>query len=107
MNLPLSSQIINLLAAIMLLLSFAMLTQRRILSLINLFALQGLTLTLSTLVVAWSTGQHHLYYSAALTFGLKVLVLPGVLHRPIRKLNVKWDVGPDAFPPPCWSASCW
>jgi hydrogenase-4 component E len=92
LNLPLSLQIINLLAAILLLLSFAMLTQRRILSLINLFALQGLTLTLSTLMVAWSTGQHHLYYSAALTFALKVLVLPAVLHRLIRKLNVKWDV---------------
>jgi len=92
MNLPMISQIINLLAAILLLLSFAMLTQRRILSLINLFALQGLTLTLSTLMVAWSTGQHHLYYSAALTFVLKVLVLPAVLHRLIRKLNVKWDV---------------
>ena len=92
MHLPLASQIINLLAAIMLLLSFAMLTQRRILSLINLFAMQGLTLTLSTLVVAYSTGQHHLYYSAALTFALKVLTLPWVLHRLIRKLNVKWDV---------------
>ena len=92
MHLSPASQIINLLAAIMLLLSFAMLTQRRILSLINLFAMQGLTLTLSTLVVAWSTDQHHLYYSAALTFALKVLVLPWVLHRLIRKLNVKWDV---------------
>jgi len=91
-HLPLAAQIINLLAAVLLLLSFAMLTQRRILSLINLFALQGLTLTLSTLMVAWSTGQHHLYYSAALTFVLKVLILPGVLHRLIRKLNVKWDV---------------
>ena len=92
MNLPVIWQIINLLAAILLLLSFAMLTQRRILSLINLFALQGLTLTLAILVVARSTGQHHLYYSAALTFVLKVLILPGVLHRLIRKLNVKWDV---------------
>jgi len=92
MYLPLVSQIINLLAALLLLLSFAMLTQRRILTLINLFALQGLTLTLAILVVAWSTGQHHLYYSAALTFVLKVLILPGVLHRLIRKLNVKWDV---------------
>jgi len=92
MHLPLTSQIINLLAAVLLLLSFAMLTQRRILSLINLFALQGLTLTLSTLVVAWSTDQHHLYYSAALTFLLKVLILPWVLHRLIRKLNAKWDV---------------
>ena len=43
-------------------------------------------------MVAWSTGQHHLYYSAALTFVLKVLILPWVLHRLIRKLNAKWDV---------------
>ncbi len=89
---PFASQVINLFAALLLLLSFAMLTQRRILSLINLFAMQGLALTLSTIVVAWSTQQHHLYYSAALTFSLKVLVLPWVLHRLIRKLSVKWDV---------------
>ena len=36
-HLPLYAQIINLLAAALLLLSFAMLAQRRILSLINLF----------------------------------------------------------------------
>jgi hydrogenase-4 component E len=90
--LPLSSQVINLLAAILLLLAFAMLTQRRILSLINLFALQGLTLTLSTAVVAWSTGQSHLYWSALVTFALKVVLLPWLLHRLIRRLNVKWDV---------------
>ena len=45
MNLPLSAQLINLLAALMLLLAFAMLAQRRILSLIHLFALQGAVLT--------------------------------------------------------------
>jgi hydrogenase-4 component E len=69
-----------------------MLTQRRILSLINLFALQGFVLALSTFVVAWSTSQHHLYYSAGLTLLLKVLLLPWLLHRLIHKLNVRWDV---------------
>jgi len=53
-------QIINLLASMLLLIAFAMLSQRRILSLINLFALQGLVLSLSTFVVAYSTDQHHL-----------------------------------------------
>ena len=85
-------QFINLLAAILLLIVFAMLSQRRILSLINLFAWQGLVLTVSTFVVAYSTGQRHLYYSAALTLLLKVLVLPWLLHRLIRRLNVRWDV---------------
>ncbi len=89
---PYSIQIINLLASLLLLIAFAMLSQRRILSLINLFAWQGLVLSLSTFVVAYSTGQHHLYYSAALTLLLKVLVLPWLLHRLMRKLNVRWDV---------------
>ncbi|MBZ0093895.1 MAG: formate hydrogenlyase [Sulfuricella sp.] len=87
-----SGQLINLLAALLLLVSFAMLSQRRVLSLINLFALQGLMLAVSTAIVAWSSHQHHLYYSAALTLVLKVIILPWILHRLIRKLNVKWDV---------------
>jgi hydrogenase-4 component E len=89
---PFIVQFINLLAALLLLIVFAMLAQRRILSLINLFAWQGALLTLSTAVVAYSTAQHHLYYSAALTLVLKVLLLPWLLHRLIRKLNVRWDV---------------
>ena len=70
-TLPLSSQLIYLCAAVMLLLSFAMIAQRRVLTLVNLLALQGATLCISTLLVAYSTGQHHLYYSAALTLALK------------------------------------
>ena len=85
-------QIINLFAAVLLLVSFAMLAQRRILSLIDLFAAQGLVLCLSTAFVAWATGQTHLYWSTGLTFVLKVLLLPWILHRLIRRLDVKWDV---------------
>src|SRR2546428_8666544 len=85
-------QLINLLAAVLLLLAFAMLSQRRILSLINLFADQGLVLFLATTLVAALTGQSHLSWSAGVTLLLKVLLLPWILHRLIRRLNVKWDV---------------
>jgi len=86
------TQLINLGAAILLLLAFTMLTQRRILSLIHLYTAQGLVLCLSTLLVAYLTGQHELYKSAALTLLLKVIGLPWLLHYLVRKLNVKWDV---------------
>lgn len=92
MQIPYTLQFVNLLAALLLLVVFAMLTQRRILSMINLFAWQGFLLTLSTAIVAYSTNQHHLYYSAGLTLVLKVLLLPWLLHRLMRKLNVRWDV---------------
>ena len=91
-TLPLYAQLINLFAAILLLLSFAMLAQRRVLSLIDLFAAQGLALATSTVIVAYATKQPHLYFSAALTLILKVILLPWILHRLIRKLDVKWDV---------------
>ena len=88
----LSTQVVHLFAAGMLLLAFAMLAQRRVVALVNLYALQGLTLTASTVTVAWVTGQGHLYSSAAVNFVLKVVVLPWILHRLVRRLNVKWDV---------------
>lgn len=88
----LATQLIHLLAALLLLIAFAMLSQRRILSLIHLFAAQGAVLALSTLVVAVSTGQAHLYGSALITLALKVLLLPWILHRLIHRLNVQWDV---------------
>jgi hydrogenase-4 component E len=91
-SLPLLSQLINLFAALLLLLAFAMLTQRRILSLIRLFAAQGFVLALSTLVVGYATAQPHLYVSAGVTFGLKVVLLPWFMHWLIRKLNVQWDI---------------
>ena len=93
-TLPLSSQLINLGAAVLLLTSFAMLSQRRIVSLVNLFAIQGAALSASTAIVAFTSGQHHLYYSAGLSVALKVLLLPWILHRLIRRLNVRWDTEP-------------
>ncbi len=86
------TQFVNLLGAVLLMLAFAMISQRRILSLIHLFTLQGATLALATAVVGYVTEQHHLYLSAGLTFGLKVLLIPWLLHRVIDRLGIRWDV---------------
>ena len=92
MALPLSGQIENLLAALLLLLAFAMLAQRRVLTLIKLFAWQGAALAVSTAIVAYATGQTHLYFSAGLTVALKVVLIPWLLHRLIDQLQVRWDI---------------
>jgi hydrogenase-4 component E len=85
-------QLINLLAAGLLLLAFAMISQRRILSLIHLFTLQGALLVIAILIVGYVTDQTHLYVSAAITLALKVILIPVLLHRMIDRLNVRWDV---------------
>jgi hydrogenase-4 component E len=87
-------QFLNACAAVLLLVSFAMLSQRRIVTLVNLLALQGALLCIATLLLAWRTGKGHLYVSAAMTCGLKVVLLPWLLHRLIRRLEVYWDTEP-------------
>jgi hydrogenase-4 component E len=84
-------QLINVLGALLLLLAFAMISQRRILSLIHLYTLQGLALVVATALVGRETGQPHLYLSAVLTFALKVVLIPVLLHRLIDRLDVRWD----------------
>jgi hydrogenase-4 component E len=56
--------------------------------------LQGAVLLVATLLLAWRTGKTHLYLSAGLTLALKVVLLPWILHRLIRRLEVYWDSEP-------------
>jgi hydrogenase-4 component E len=91
---PLDLQLLNMCAALLLLLSFAMLAQRRVVNLVNLLALQGTLLFVATLLIAWRTRAPHLYVSAVLTLALKVVFLPWLLHRLIRRLEVYWDSDP-------------
>lgn len=86
------TQFVNLLGAVLLMLAFAMTAQRRILSLIYLFTLQGATLVLSTAVVGYVTNQPHLYLSAAVTGVLKVGLIPWLLHRVIDRLGIRSEV---------------
>ncbi|NRO95583.1 formate hydrogenlyase [Paraburkholderia sp. NMBU_R16] len=89
-----ATQLINFLAALLLLLSFAMLSQRRILSLIHLYTLQGVALVSANLVLGFVTDDAHLYVSAGLTLVLKVGLIPWILYRLVRRLDVQTDVEP-------------
>ena len=93
-NLSFDMQLLNTFAALLLLSSFAMLSQRRVVTMVNLLALQGVLLGSATLLLAWRTGNGHLYVSAAMTLALKALFLPWLLHRLIRRLGVYWDSEP-------------
>jgi hydrogenase-4 component E len=84
-------ELLKLLAAAMLLISFAMLATRRTQQLITLFAWQGAILFLSTILVAHEAGLTELYFSAGLTLVLKVITLPLILHILIRRLGAQWD----------------
>jgi hydrogenase-4 component E len=85
------AQFVDLLGALLLILAFAMISQRRILSMVHLYTAQGVTLTLATVVVGVVTHQPHLYLSAFLTLLLKVLLIPRLLHRVVDRLDIRWE----------------
>jgi hydrogenase-4 component E len=92
MNLTVASQINSFLAALILLTAFGMLVQRRMYGLIHLFAWQGLFLSISTAIVGFVAGKHHLYISSLLTLSLKVILLPYILHVLMQKLKIQKEV---------------
>lgn len=91
MTMPIS-QWINFFAALFLLLSFAMLTQRRLLNLIHLLAWQGLILAINIALVAYTTQDYTLYFSMFLTLLLKVWFIPFILHRLLLKLKKRTKI---------------
>jgi hydrogenase-4 component E len=88
-ELPLLQQLVVLLAALVLFLSFVLLAQSRLVSAIHAFAWQGALVAAVTLVVALTGDSHHLYVSAGLTLFLKALLIPAMLHRQVRRLQLE------------------
>jgi len=91
-NLDFYAQAILSIAALIGLSSFLMLGQGRLLRLVFVFTLQGLLLSLATVLVANSQDNAHLYISAMITLGMKVLLIPWMLRRQILKLNLHRDI---------------
>lgn len=86
------TQAILSMAALVGLTSFLMLGQGRLLRLIFVFALQGLLLTLTTALAAYSLDSPHLYISAMMTLILKVIFIPWMLRRQVLLMNMHRDV---------------
>lgn len=84
----------HLLGAIVLLMSFALLYQRRLFSLLNVFAAQALALSLAAAWQGYIQHAPHLYVTALLTLGLKAILIPVALHRIILKLNIHRAIEP-------------
>ena len=88
LDLPLAEQAIITLAAMVLITSFALLAQSRVVATIRTFAWQGWLLAATTALVAWDAGQPHLYLSAVLTAALKGVLIPWLLTRQARQLGI-------------------
>ncbi len=96
--LPLHEQLILALAALVLLLTFLMLAHPRVISVIRLFAWQGLVVAATTALVAYDAGAPHLYISAALTLLLKALFIPWLLMRMVDRFALHHEQDAIRYP---------
>ena len=82
----------HLLAGGLVLVSFMLLYQNRLYSLLNVFALQAVVLALSVAWQAYVQGAPHLYVTAAIAIVFKAMVIPIALHRIIARLGIHREV---------------
>ena len=84
----LGSRLITLMAALMLVVQLLMVVQRMLLTSIRLFAIQSLFLTAIATVIAFFHHASHVYVVAALTLVGKVWLLPRLLNRLVRRIQI-------------------
>jgi hydrogenase-4 component E len=82
----------HLLAGGMLVLSFVLLYQDRILATLNVFAVQAIVLALAVAWQAYTQGAPHLYVTAGIALGVKGFIIPAALHRIVRRLNIHREI---------------
>jgi hydrogenase-4 component E len=98
MNAPASteigSQLITLMAAMMLVVQLFMIAQRMLLVSIRLFAVQSFLLAGIATVVAYYHHASHVYIIAVLTLAGKVLFLPRLLNRLVQRIQIHQEMEP-------------
>jgi hydrogenase-4 component E len=90
----LAFDIAHMLAGGLVLVSFMMLYQDRLYALLNVFAFQAVVLAASVAWQAYIQDAPHLYVTAAIALGFKAIVIPGALHRIVRRLGIHREVEP-------------
>jgi len=90
--LPFIEQLIFVLSALVLLASFSLLAQTRLTAAIHTFAWHGFMVAIVTALMASATNSYHLYFSALLTLLLKSFLIPWMLHKMVKRLNMEREV---------------
>jgi hydrogenase-4 component E len=88
------SQLITLMAALMLVVQLLMIAQRMLLVSIRLFAIQSFLLAGIAAVVAYYHNASHVYVVAVLTLIGKVIFLPWLLNRLVQRIQIQKEIEP-------------
>jgi len=84
--------IAHLLAGGLVVVSFMLLYQDRLYSLLNIYALHAIVLALAVAWQAYIQDAPHLYVTAAIALGFKAIAIPLALHRIIERLGIHREI---------------
>lgn len=87
-------RMINLMAALVLVLQIAMVAQRWLITNIRIFALQSFLLAAIANTIAYFNNAPHIYVAAVLTLVLKAIALPIFMERLVAKIEIRQEIEP-------------
>ena len=87
-------RIITLMAALVLVLQIAMVSQRWIVVHIRIFAAQSFFLAMIATTIAWFNHAPHIYIAAALTLVVKVILVPILFERLVERMEIHEEIEP-------------
>lgn len=89
-----SAQLITMFASLMLVLQLLLAVQQMIITNVRLFAIQSLLLAAIAAVVGYACDAWHVYVVALLTLIGKVIFLPWLLTRLVRRIKIEQEIRP-------------
>jgi hydrogenase-4 component E len=93
-DMQLGERIVTLMAALVLVLQIAMVAQRWIVAHIRIFAAQSFFLAAIAATIAWYNHAPHIYIVAALTLIVKVMLVPILFERLVKRVEIQEEIAP-------------
>jgi hydrogenase-4 component E len=93
-DLQFGERIVTLMAALVLVLQIAMVSQRWIVLHIRIFAVQSLLLAMIAATIAWYNQAPHVYIAAVLTMVVKVILVPILFERLVKRMEIEEEIEP-------------
>jgi len=94
LDLQFGERIVTLMAALVLVLQIAMVSQRWIVLHIRIFAVQSLFLAMIAATIAWYNHAPHIYIAAVLTLIVKVILVPILFERLVTRMEIHEEIEP-------------
>lgn len=88
------AKIIDFLSSAFLMLAFVIGVNRKIIGVINFYALQSAVLAILAILIGYAHGETQLFISAAFVILIKVWIIPRTLRETMRKVKIENDINP-------------